>query len=117
MAELFNLHTAPLTVTDGVTGKRITIQRGHSALVSGDFRDHLFVKAKLLRAEHDESDEALTQQNASETAVDIAALRTRYEEVLGKKAPSAAKAETLQKAIDEVLAQQPNPSGSTSETE
>ncbi|MCG8155187.1 hypothetical protein JMY81_01075 [Brenneria goodwinii] len=29
--------------TDAVTGKRITIQRGHFALVEGDFSNHLFV--------------------------------------------------------------------------
>ncbi|MBT9428929.1 hypothetical protein [Candidatus Symbiopectobacterium endolongispinus] len=56
MAELHNLHTAPVTVTDAAAGQRVTIQRWHSALVSGDFREHLFVKSGMIRAEHDEAD-------------------------------------------------------------
>ena len=40
------------------------------------------------------------------TDTDIAALRAQYEALLGKKAPSAAKAATLQKAVDEALAAQ-----------
>ncbi|PWC10667.1 hypothetical protein B4923_16230 [Brenneria roseae subsp. americana] len=119
MAELFNIHTAPVTVTDAATGLRITIQRGHSALVQGDFRNHLFVKSGLIRAEHDEIDEALAQQSEKEDEkeTDITKLREQYEQLLGKKAPSAAKAETLQKAIDEALAQQSDPGGNATEIE
>lgn len=100
MAELFNVHTAPVIVTDAATGQRITIQNGFSALVTGDFREHLLVKSGLIRAEHDESDIATTHQES-----DIATLRQEYEQVLGKKAPSAAKAETLKKAIEDELAE------------
>ncbi|MFE8049306.1 hypothetical protein [Brenneria goodwinii] len=119
MAELFNTHTAPVTVTDAVTGQRVTIPRGHSALVEGDFRNHLFVKSGLIRAEHDEEDEALAQQQKQEgeKEPDITILREQYEQLLGKRAPSAAKAETLQKAIDEALAQQSDPGGDATKTE
>ncbi|GKV75526.1 hypothetical protein PEC106568_07000 [Pectobacterium carotovorum subsp. carotovorum] len=136
MAELFNKHTAPVTVTDA-DGQRITIQRGHSALVSGDFRNHLFVKSGMIRAEHDDdgkpvvttvttsgvSVEELEKTIAALRAqidagaggaggagdgadlLDKDALRDQYEELFGEKAPSAASAKTLKKAIDERLAE------------
>ncbi|AYH00854.1 hypothetical protein C5E26_07825 [Pectobacterium parmentieri] len=122
MAELFNTHTAPVTVTDAATGQRITIQRGHSALVSGDFRNHLFVTAGMIRAEHDESDTKPPQANKPDSGgdggeLDKTVLREQYESLLGKKAPSAASAETLQKAIDEAQANKPDSGGDNTETE
>ncbi|MBG6243632.1 MAG: hypothetical protein EKE20_18420 [Candidatus Symbiopectobacterium sp. Dall1.0] len=119
MAELFNMHTAPVTVTDAVTGQRITIQRGHSTLVSGDFREHLFVKSGMIRAEHDEADikPLLASKPDSGVEPDKNALREQYEALLGKRAPSAASAETLQKAIDEALASRQDSSGDIAATE
>ncbi len=116
MAELFNIHTAPVTVTDAVTGHRVTIPRGHSALVSGDFREHLFVKSGVIRAEHDEVDikpllASKPDSGGDGGELDKNALREQYESLLGKKAPSAASAETLQKAIDEALASKPDSGG------
>lgn len=134
MAELFNKHTAPVTVTDAATGQRITIPCGHSALVSGDFRNHLFVTSGMIHAEHDDDDKpvvtTITTSGASveelkktiaalqaqidagaggaggeDDLLDKDALREQYEELFGKKAASAASAETLKKAIDERLAQ------------
>ncbi|MDB6366742.1 hypothetical protein PH242_03340 [Photorhabdus bodei] len=92
MNELTNLHTAPLTVTDK-NGKRITIPVGHSVLVDGDFIDHLFHQAGMMRVE------VLDTPDADDK--DIGALREEYETLIGKKAPAAAKASTLQKAIDD----------------
>ncbi|MBK1423857.1 hypothetical protein [Yersinia pseudotuberculosis] len=51
MNELKNQHTAPITVTDRQTLKRITIAPGHTSLVSGDFSQHLFVKSGMLGLE------------------------------------------------------------------
>ncbi|MBN3343969.1 hypothetical protein H5A44_16190, partial [Pectobacterium brasiliense] len=84
MAELFNNHTAPVTVTDA-EGQRITIQRGHSALVSGDFRNHLFVTAGMIHAEHDDDDKpVVTTVTTSGVSVEeleetIAALRAQID--------------------------------------
>ncbi|MCC8375890.1 hypothetical protein CKY10_01430 [Photorhabdus sp. HUG-39] len=96
MNELTNLHTAPLTVTDE-NGKRITIPVGHSVLVlvNGDFIDHLFHQAGMMRVE------VLDTPDADTDDKDIGALREEYETLMGKKAPSAAKAAALQKAIAE----------------
>ncbi len=94
MSELTNLHTAPLTVTDE-NGKRITIPVGHSVLVEGDFGDHLFHQAGMMRVE------ILDIPSADTDDKDIGALREEYETLIGKKAPSAAKAAALQKAIAE----------------
>ncbi|MEI7261326.1 hypothetical protein [Pectobacterium carotovorum] len=134
MAELFNKHTAPVTVTDAVTGQRITIPCGHSALVSGDFRNHLFVKSGMIRAEHDDDDKpvvtVVTTSGVSveelektiatlraqidagaggaggeDDLLDKDALREQYEELFGKKAPSASSPETLKRAIEERLAE------------
>ncbi|MEQ9832118.1 hypothetical protein [Pectobacterium versatile] len=143
MAELFNKHTAPVTVTDAVTGQRITIPCGHSALVSGDFRNHLFVKSGMIRAEHDDDDKpvvtTITTSGASveelektiaalraqidagaggeDDLLDKDALRDQYEELFGKKAPSASSSETLKKAIDERLAEIATQSDGTNENE
>ncbi|WP_226376083.1 hypothetical protein [Pectobacterium quasiaquaticum] len=134
MAELFNKHTAPVTVTDAVTRQRITIPCGHSALVAGDFRNHLFVTAGMIRAEHDDDDKpvvttvttsGVSVEELEETIaalraqidagagaggdgadlLDKDALRDQYEELFGERAPSAAGAKTLKKAIDERLAE------------
>ncbi|MBN3046515.1 hypothetical protein H5A27_06115 [Pectobacterium brasiliense] len=131
MAELFNKHTAPVTVTDAVTGQRITIPCEHSALVAGDFRNHLFVTAGMIRAEHDDDDKPIVTtvttsgvsvEELEETIaalraqidagagggadpLDKDALRDQYEELFGERAPSAAGAKTLKKAIDERLAE------------
>lgn len=94
MSELTNLHTAPLTVTDE-NGKRITIPVGHSVLVDGDFINHLFHQAGMMRVE------VLDTPDADTDDKDIGALREEYETLMGKKAPSAAKAAALQKAIAE----------------
>ncbi|WP_246593301.1 hypothetical protein [Photorhabdus akhurstii] len=94
MNELTNLHTSPLTVTDA-NGKRITIHVGHSVLVDGDFIDHLFHQAGMMRVE------VLDTHDADTDDKDIGALREEYETLIGKKAPAAAKASTLQKAIDD----------------
>ncbi|CNL65244.1 Uncharacterised protein [Yersinia pseudotuberculosis] len=51
MNELKNQHTAPITVTDWQTSERVTIAPGHTALVSGDFSQHLFVKSGMLGLE------------------------------------------------------------------
>ncbi|RAW93965.1 MULTISPECIES: hypothetical protein [unclassified Photorhabdus] len=92
MNELTNLHTAPLTVTDA-SGKRVTIAVGHSILVDGDFVDHLFHQAGMMRVE--------TLDIPDTDDKDIGALREEYETLIGKKAPSAAKAAALRKAIAE----------------
>ncbi|EKN4908394.1 TPA: hypothetical protein U5D73_000706 [Yersinia enterocolitica] len=97
MFELTNLHTSPLTVTDEETGQRITIAVGHSAVVNGDFTRHLFTQAGMMRAER--FDDPL-DEHADDSELDITAVRDEYENLFGKKAPSAAKAPTLQKAID-----------------
>ena len=97
MFELTNLHTSPLTVTDDKTDQRITIAVGHSAVVNGDFTRHLFTQAGMMRAER--FDEPL-DEHADDSELDITAVRDEYETLFGKKAPSAAKAITLQKAID-----------------
>ncbi|MDA5483116.1 hypothetical protein PGS49_21080 [Yersinia intermedia] len=97
MFELTNLHTSPLTVTDEKTGLRITISVGHSAVVNGNFTRHLFSLSGMMRAEP--FDEPLNEQ-VDDSGLDITAVRDEYEALFGKKAPSAAKAITLQKAID-----------------
>ncbi|CNK96447.1 MULTISPECIES: hypothetical protein [Yersinia] len=97
MFELTNLHTSPLTVTDDETGQRITIAVGHSAAVNGDFTRHLFTQAGMMRAEQFD---APLNEHADDSELDIIAVRDEYETLFGKKAPSAAKASTLQKAID-----------------
>uniref|UniRef100_UPI0036DF5D5F hypothetical protein n=1 Tax=Photorhabdus sp. RM322S TaxID=3342825 RepID=UPI0036DF5D5F len=94
MNELTNLHTSPLTVTDA-SGKRVTIAVGHSVLVEGNFVDHLFHQAGMMRVE------ILDIPGADTDDKDIGALREEYETLMGKKAPSAAKAAALQKAIAE----------------
>ncbi|HEN3641354.1 TPA: hypothetical protein U5E29_001581 [Yersinia enterocolitica] len=97
MFELTNLHTSPLTVTDEKTGQRITIAVGHSAVVNGDFTRHLFTQAGMMRAEQFD---APLNRYIDDSELDITAVRDEYENLFGKKAPSAAKAPTLQKAID-----------------
>ncbi|AHM74337.1 hypothetical protein [Yersinia hibernica] len=97
MFELTNLHTSPLTVTDDKTDQRVTIAVGHSAVVNGDFTRHLFTQAGMMRAE--QFDEPLNE-HGDDNGLDITAVRDEYEALFGKKAPSAAKAPTLQKAID-----------------
>lgn len=97
MFELTNLHTSPLTVTDEKTDQRVTIAVGHSAVVNGNFIRHLFTQAGMMRAE--QFDEPLNE-HGDDNGLDITAVRDEYENLFGKKAPSAAKALTLQKAID-----------------
>ncbi|QDW33642.1 hypothetical protein FFE93_011600 [Yersinia sp. KBS0713] len=97
MFELTNLHTSPLTVTDEETGQRITIAVGHSAAVNGNFTRHLFTQAGMMRAEQFD---APLNRHIDDSELDITAVRDEYENLFGKKAPSAAKAPTLQKAID-----------------
>ncbi|EOV4129034.1 hypothetical protein ACONXG_000490 [Yersinia enterocolitica] len=97
MFELTNLHTSPLTVTDEKTDQRVTIAVGHSAVVNGNFTRHLFTQAGMMRAE--QFDEPLNE-HGDDNGLDITAVRDEYEALFGKKAPSAAKAPTLQKAID-----------------
>ncbi|WP_145585488.1 hypothetical protein [Yersinia rochesterensis] len=97
MFELTNLHSSPLTVTDEKTDQRITIAVGHSAVVNGNFTRHLFTQAGMMCAE--QFDEPLNE-HGDDSGLDITAVRDEYEALFGKKAPSAAKAPTLQKAID-----------------
>ncbi|HEN3478809.1 TPA: hypothetical protein U5D84_000413 [Yersinia enterocolitica] len=97
MFELTNLHTSPLTVTDEKTDQRVTIAVGHSAVVNGNFTRHLFTQAGMMRAEQFD---APLNEHADDSGLDITAVRDEYEALFGKKAPSAAKALTLQKAID-----------------
>ncbi len=94
MNELTNLHTSQIIVTDK-NGKRITIPVGHSVLVDGDFVDHLFHQAGMMRVD------VLDTHDADTDDKDIGALREEYETLMGKKAPSAAKAAALQKVIAE----------------
>ncbi|BET62860.1 MULTISPECIES: hypothetical protein [Yersinia pseudotuberculosis complex] len=97
MFELTNLYTSPLTVTDEKTGQRITIAVGHSVVVNGDFTNHLFTQAGMMTA--DQFDESPNDRSDG-NEVTITDIRDEYEALFGKKAPSAAKAETLQKAIE-----------------
>ena len=82
MFELTNLHTSPLTVTDEETGQRITIAVGHSAAVNGDFADHLFTQAGMMRAEQFD---APLNRHIDDSELDITAVRDEYENLFGKK--------------------------------
>ncbi|WJV61005.1 hypothetical protein PCO87_13840 [Pectobacteriaceae bacterium C52] len=99
MQKVTNKSSAPVVVTDA-KGKRHTIAPGLIFKLEGDFTDHLFAKRGWISVIEVETERVST--DAIET--DITTLREQYELLIGKKSPSAAKAATLQKAINEALA-------------
>jgi hypothetical protein len=94
MAVITNLHSAPITLTDQKTGERVTIPPAQTKLIYGDFSAHLFTLEKMMLADENDTD-------TDGDGVDVAGLRNEYESLFGKKAPSAMKAPSLQKAIDD----------------
>ena len=95
MAELMNWTNAPIVVTDE-HGKRHTIPSMGEATIDGDFSNHPYVKSGDLSL--DGAVVAPTAEFAPK-GDELQQLRTRYQSIFGKPAPSAAKAETLRKRI------------------
>ncbi|BEM47773.1 hypothetical protein [Serratia nematodiphila] len=96
MAELMNWTNAPIVVTDE-HGERHTIPSMGEATIDGDFSKHPYVKSGDLSL--DGAVVAAAVESAPK-GDELQQLRTRYQSIFGKPAPSAAKAETLRKRIE-----------------
>ncbi|MDH6632521.1 UNVERIFIED_ORG: hypothetical protein M2355_001812 [Lelliottia amnigena] len=93
MQTLINWTKNPLVVVDG-NGDRITIKPGEGKSVSGDFKNHPWVKKSRL--------EIVSQEDREESGYDaeLEALRQQFQNIFGKKPHGNASADTLRQQIE-----------------